>query len=276
MLLSKQPNKIFSKDFDLLLDALKRNEYFAFSRFSDGEMWIMQNREFSLGPYSIYNNYTEEDYKIFNPSQESHQHARQALINAYLYRQDNYFCGLSCRCCVGNADFQWMFLNSRKDSDELTWANLLINANYVRFIQEFIPLFNTKSIILIARHNAEINYLSFQIKQFFGITNNAMVTGLETANQLYQYMADNKIQDHILLFGAGALSNIIIHNLFIHYPKNFYIDIGSALNPFLNLDIARGYLISGIKKLNIPITDKQKKSMELCKSHGYNERVCIW
>ena len=41
----------------------------------------------------------------------------------------NYFKGISCRCCVGEVNFNWQLENLDGDKDNLTWANLLVNSN---------------------------------------------------------------------------------------------------------------------------------------------------
>ena len=40
--------KHFKEHFFLLFEKLKNKEHFAFSRFSDGELFIMQNKELIL------------------------------------------------------------------------------------------------------------------------------------------------------------------------------------------------------------------------------------
>ena len=40
--------KTFKGDFDLFKNKLINNEHFAFSRFSDGEMFILQNKRLVL------------------------------------------------------------------------------------------------------------------------------------------------------------------------------------------------------------------------------------
>jgi len=269
------PTKTFNNDFIRIKTALQNEEKFAFSRFSDGEMWMMQKHAFELGPNG-YSNYTDEDYKIFDPSDELDCSASDYLLEAYKHKQDNYFCGLSCQCCVGKQNFRWMLQESGKSDDMLTWANLFVNANYVKFVQEIIPIFKQKNIVLVSRYNSVLENLPFRLIDAFNITNNAAIENIGLVDTMSDYIKLHNVENHVFLFAAGALSNILIYELFKEFPNNTYLDIGSTLNPFLNLDIARGYLISGIQRLNIPITEKQKKSIEVCKSHGFNEKVCIW
>ena len=273
--LGKFPIKTFSNDFIRIKQSLLNKKNFAFSRFSDGEMWMMQKHGFELGPNG-YSNYTEEDYKIFDPSNELHIGVGDHLLEAYKHQQSNYFCGLSCQCCVGKQNFRWMLQVSGKEDYMLTWANLFVNANYVRFVQEIMPIFQQRNVVLVARYNAVPENLPFRLIEAFEVTNNAAIENISLIEDMTNFISENKIENHVFLFAAGPLSNILIYELYKEFPNNTYLDIGSTLNPYLNLDIARGYLISGIQRLNIPITEKQKLSMAKCASHGVNEKVCVW
>ena len=62
--------KDFTKAFDKLSGMLKNNENFAFTRFSDGELFILQNKKLVLaeshyitGDITGANKYTEEEQK---------------------------------------------------------------------------------------------------------------------------------------------------------------------------------------------------------------------
>ena len=64
--------KTFKVEFDKLLSKLKTKENFAFTRFSDGELFIMQNKKIILasnhyvtGDIKGPNIYTEEEQKQF-------------------------------------------------------------------------------------------------------------------------------------------------------------------------------------------------------------------
>ncbi len=69
--------KNFSKAFDNILNMLKCEENFAFTRFSDGELFIMQNKVLVLadnhyitGEVKGPNRYTKEEHKEFYPAME--------------------------------------------------------------------------------------------------------------------------------------------------------------------------------------------------------------
>jgi len=94
--------KTFKSEFDKILKLFKASENFAFSRFSDGELFIMQNKTVVLakdyyitGDVKGPNIYTEEEQKEFLPARD--QLYREKLLESYKYIQDNYFKGI----CTG-------------------------------------------------------------------------------------------------------------------------------------------------------------------------------
>ena len=50
------------------------------------------------------------------------------------------------------------------------------------------------------------------------------------------WIQGNGIKDHIFLFSASSLSNILCYELYKDFDNNQYLDIGSSLGPFLKLE----------------------------------------
>ena len=89
-------SKGFKEDFFNLLNKLKNNEHFAFTRFSDGEVFVMENKHLILQEKFckvgdlIHNfGYSEDDHKEFDP--EKHQFVREKLMDAFNFKKENYF-----------------------------------------------------------------------------------------------------------------------------------------------------------------------------------------
>jgi hypothetical protein len=250
--------KTFERHFNLLLNKLNGGDHFAYSRFSDGELRIMQNVELKLG-YDHFKigdsigggRYEPEDHKHFDPNKHSFYHDK--LMEAYKFKNDNYFVGLSCRCCVGYSDFKQMcdWYDGNIESDNLTWANLFLNNNYPRFMNEFIPLLKNKEIVYILNENAILNNLPFNVKKDFRVGENCIINDYGLIEDIKQWMIENDINDHVFLFSASSLSNFMIHQLFDFNKNNTYIDIGTTLNPQLKMKARRGY-------------------------HNGNHKVCVW
>lgn len=253
-------NKDFIKQFDKVLDKLKKGENFAFARFSDGELDILKNKYVILADnYFISGNqkgngiYTVEEQKEFVP--EKHQFFREKLIEAYLHKQSNYFKGIctGTDLHVGSDNFNWMIEFHGGDHETLTFSNLLINANYKRFVEEMIPLFVNRKIIYVVNENANINNLPFNVEKTFLIGSNCFVNNYDVVEKVKQYIGEK--QDYIVLCSAASLSNLVIYENYKNNNNNTFLDIGSCLNPLLNLEgwkYTRGYLTSYWMNSNSP------------------------
>jgi hypothetical protein len=246
--------KDFHKAFDHVLNKVKNEENFAFTRFSDGELFIMQNKHLLLaenhyitGDVSGPNRYTAEEQKEFKP--EEHQFYREKLTEAFLHTQEGYFKGI-CTATdghVGRENFEWMLELHGGDHESLTYSNLLINANYRRFIEEMVPLFADRNILYVANKLANISKLPFEVKKTFEIGTNCMINDYNVVEEVKKYIDKNKIKGYIVLCSAASLSNYVIHECYRENNQNTFLDIGSCLNPLLDLEgwkHTRGYLTS--------------------------------
>lgn len=245
MRLDLPPNKTFSKDLTDILSCLENSENFAFSRFSDGEVYMLQNKEIILhsngakvGDIILPGNYPEDDLKHFDPSQ--HSFYRQKLEDSIKHRQHNFFKGLSCRCCIadGEKNFQWQLdLIGPGDEHSLTWANLFINCNYLEFLSRFFKIIKEKKIVFVLNKNGCDYVMSdrFEIDviKTFPIGPNCIVNNYSVIDDIKSYIRNNNISDHVFLCAASSLSNMVIHQVYSEFPNNTYVDVGSSLNPFI-------------------------------------------
>ena len=263
--------KEFYKDFIKILEKLKNNEHFAFSRFSDGELYILQNRKVEIKQNTCFvreqhhsGYWGESDYKEFIPGRDDF--LRKYLQKCFSHEQKNYLRGISCRCCVGEDDWQWQFENfpNLKSDEQITWSNALINGNYRFFIEQMVPVIAKKEVVIVCNKKSKIENLPFNIIKDFRIGNNCHTSGLHLVQEMKQWICDNNIEDKIFLFSAASLSNILIYELFKEYNNNTYIDIGSNLNPVICLEgwehsrqYLRGYWLGE-------------------ENNPYYNKVCVW
>jgi len=245
--------KDFVEHFFILYNKLKNNENFAFSRFSDGELRIMQNKALILsGKFNklgeLVNSaaYFPEDHKNFDP--EKHPHVHNKLMECYKFKKHNYYVGLSCRCCVGEKDFKQMLDWYGEDSEFLTWSNLWVNNNYPLFREYMIPEFSNHKIVYILNENANLSGLPFNVVKDFRVGENCIVNQFNKHEEVAKWIEENDIKDHVFLFSASSLSNFMIYELFKKYDQNTYIDIGTTLNIELGMKAIRGYLVGADQK----------------------------
>ena len=243
--------KDFTEEFNKFLGKLQRGENFALSRFSDGELFILKNEKVVLAEnYFITGDrlgggkYPAEEQKAFIP--EHHSFYQQKLVESLKFNKQGYYKGICTKSDVSEEDFKWQLdLHGSNDLEHLTFANVLINNNYKRFVNEVVPLFSKRDVIYVVNEAADLSGLPFEVKKDFRIGSNCMIDNYDTVDKVKNYILENNVTDHIILCSAASLSNYIIHQCYELSENNTYLDIGSTLNPYLSLEgwkYTRGYL----------------------------------
>ena len=242
-------SKGFKEDFFNLLNKLKNNEHFAFTRFSDGEVFVMENKHLILQEKFckvgdlIHNfGYSEDDHKEFDP--DKHQFVREKLMDAFNFKKENYFVGAGCNNCTCEIRNQIPWLKEMRPGDEEHWTspNLLVNSNYPLFITQFVPEFKNHKVVIICSEKAKFDKAPFNVVKDFRVGKNCIVNDHHLEEEIKTWMDENNVEDHLFLFSASSLSEILIHKLFEHNTKNTYMDIGTCLHPYLGLTVERDYL----------------------------------
>jgi hypothetical protein len=233
--------KTFKGDFYKMLERIKNKEHFSYSKFSDGELFILQGKSFSLGPHShSYEN--SEDFKDFDATR--HSFHQQKLLEAFQYKHPNYYIGICAPSDQDDSTFFWMKEQSGQPEENLTWANLFVNSNYDNFRKEMIQEFSNYNIIIVCNQKSTFDDLPFKEKivKDFRVGSNCIVNDYDLIERVKDYVRENNIKDHLFIFAASSLGNFLCHQLHKEFPENTYFDAGSTLNPLLGLSIDRGYL----------------------------------
>ena len=248
--------KDFSKEFDKIKKLLVEGTPFAFSRFSDGEVTVLQNNVVVLAEdhfiqgdlhgddVKFGGNYLPEEQKEFRP--DKHEFYHKKLVEAFKFRKKNYFKGIPSQG-ASYGDVSWKFckeLYGEGDDEHLTFASVMINGNYHRFLTEIVPEFSLRKVVMICNENAKFENLPFKVVKDFRCGTNCMINNYNLIGEIGKWIEDNDIKDHTFLFSAATLSNYLIYELFKNYSDNQYIDIGSSLGYHLALKGCqyRGYL----------------------------------
>lgn len=223
--------KDYRKDLMYIIEKLKKKEKFAFSKYADGELHILSNRPINNGEF------------WFLP--EKNNLERQNLIDSLRYKDQNYFVGIACPCCIGGKTVhRWYKKQSNQNLQNLTWANIFVNGNHQYYIENMVPLYSNYDVILVSNSDSNLEKLPFKVSKHFQIGKNAWVDDTHVIEKIKQYISKENIKDSLFLFCAGPFGNILTHKLFEYSKENTYIDIGSTLNHFLLGDKGknRGYL----------------------------------
>ena len=239
----------YRADFWLLLEKLKNGEPFAFTRFSDGEILVMQDKKLVLesnyvitGDVKHNFGYAADDYKNFDPSE--HGFVKDALLESYAFKKPNYFVGGVCKGCnCASAQYvPWMREKYGEFDEQYSYANLFVNSNYSNFVNHYIPELQNHKVVMVCSQNADLSEMPFEVVKDFRVGRNCIVNDHHLIQKMGDWVESEKITDHIFLFSASSLSEILIYNLFKNYDQNTYIDIGTTLHKQMKLSLKRGYL----------------------------------
>jgi hypothetical protein len=260
--------KTFKGDFEKIKKMLENSENFSFTRFSDGELFVLQNKRLELNNdhYIIGDQigggwYNKEEQKKFIPGE--HEFFRKKLEESLQYTDSNFYRGICTPPDVDIKTFRWMIELSGGENETLTWSNLLINGNYERFLNEIVPIFSQKKVIMVVNESANINKLPFKVYKDFRVGTNCFINNYDQIEVIKKYIVSNGIENHLFLISAASLSNLLIHELHLLNNKNTYFEIGSTLNPVMEMEGwkgSRGYL----------------KEYWLGQNRHYLNMVCTW
>jgi hypothetical protein len=230
--------KNFKNEIEVLFERLKNRAPFSFSKFADGEWLMMRDMPVNNGEF----NYTKDD-KFY----------RQKLTESFQYKDNDYYVGVSCPCCTGS-DHRDMVDYSGQDDNNLTFANIFVNANYDFYCENFIDEYKKWAVYLVANKNAKIENLPFKIEKFYPVENTAWRENYELIEEIKKENTIGKL----FLFACGPFGNMLSHQLWETNKNNTYLDIGSTLNPWLQSEgFKRDYYV------------KNENSI-------YSNRICVW
>ena len=132
-------DKIYlDKEFDILWEKIEQGENLALLRYGDGERAIMTGIQVTA----------QEGWT----SPEGSSKFGHKLSETMHIKESNVYYGISCPCCDQSAYYWYL---SRINNTNITFANIFVNANYVKFIEKFLKL--NRDAIFIGNYRASNN-----------------------------------------------------------------------------------------------------------------------
>lgn len=224
----------FNIELEFFLNKIKNGNHFSLSRWGDGELMILE------GKYIDLRNSKNGEFR-YDPNIKSYDFVRSKLIESFRYKDTGYYVGIACPCCVGDQKYLYMKLKSEQNEENLTWANIFVNSNYNRFINEYVEEFKNHDIIMVVNKKANISKLPFNVEKVYYVGTDAWYEDLYLVEKIKEDIAKNNLVNKIFLFAAGALANIMSAELWEYRKNNTYIDIGSTLDVQMGMKPTRGY-----------------------------------
>lgn len=226
-------------DFEKFKDMLSSKSPFTFVRFSDGEMEILRNRSLFIGNGKVVwskgkvdFNYPEFDSKEFKPGRD--KEIRSDLLMSAIYQNRNYIKGIPTSHNSALPDRDLMIKYNRNSNINLTFADLLINRNFLKFRREIVPIFMEYENVFIVgnfRAKPELISTSWQVipiqDNFFSNYGNTLN---ETMNKLRCIPMNS-----LVLGSASSLTNILGQKLNKEREDITFLDIGTSMHDLLGL-----------------------------------------
>jgi len=219
----------FNEELWMFLEKISNGEHFALSRFGDGELTVINKKEFDVKYNWSGTTDKEFSYKINN---SKYEFSRKLLEESYLSDLDGYYKGIPCHCCqLGNKAKELFYKIENKKY--LTWANIFVNGNYADFNNYLPSVLEGKKIIMVSNEKSNAKALPFKVLEHIKIKENAWVDNLEEIENIKDIIDVYELSDVVVLIAGGPFANIAIHQLWKWSQNNTYIDIGSTLDVYL-------------------------------------------
>jgi hypothetical protein len=221
MKFSVPPNKNYRRDIEIMYSAISSGHNITFSKYCDGEMSVIENtsinnKEFWFDSKSMIDNVK-----------------REKLLESIKFQHPQYFVGIMCPKVFGIDSHRKMKEISGQSEEHLTWADIFVNSNYKFFVENIVPLFSERPVVLFCNKNGKTDNLPFKPVMIFPVENNAWEENWSLIQDAKTIFNDPKWVNCIVLFCCGPFGNILAYELTKVNPNNTYLDIGSTLNPWL-------------------------------------------
>jgi|TARA_Y100000034_G_C6906301_1_gene420704 hypothetical protein len=246
--------KDFTKEIQKFYNLLKKNEKYALVRFGDGEGPIL------AGPRHIIKRGRGGQYTwVYIPGKLEHEKFKLDLMKSLKYKDNNYYIGIHCkdqRKKVYDYLFDYLYQTACVPKEQLTFACIFYLSNWRFFIDKFMPLATSRECYFVGNQLAEDPKNLFN-DIVYTTSKDAHLHCNETVEIILDKIEKEKIKDAIFLFATGPSSCVSIQKLWKENKDNFFIDIGSAIDPYIFQNtISKGFsrgsrmkkLFSGRKK----------------------------
>lgn len=230
------------EDLDRFERLVLQRSPFTFVRFSDGEIEILRNHELVISDgvtrfrgKRFSNQFPEFDRKRFNP-RLGHD-IRRDLLAAAIFRDRQYFKGVPTRHNNALYDREFMLRLNGGFTPQMTFSDLLVNSNFHRARENFLPsiVASFEDLIVVGNWRCELKgYLAKG--RLVLIPDDFFSKYRQTLDRVQAELRDVP-ESALILCSASSLSNVLGHRLRISRPDLTFLDIGTVLNDLIGLPL---------------------------------------
>lgn len=210
----------FKKDFELLIS---QKTPFSFTRYADGEYAVINGESIDGYDWNMRPSYLEAKKRI-----------NDGINILRTHNSTRNFIGISCPCCdPPKNQFYRNFFNDFYINNQITYSNLFVNGNYEDTIKWLYSLPVVPHLLMNDKAKAHAQNGIYATASYF--PNNILEDLNKVKEQEENVIFMAKENDNTLfLVALGPYSEIIIPELVKANPNNYYIDIGSVVDPWMH------------------------------------------
>lgn len=218
-------------DFNFFWNKINNFEKFSFARYADGEVCLMKGESVSQSSQAFIEDKWCAPIAMTTLGRHLHE--------ACKHEEDNYYYAISA---LSDSQKDYLYLKDNIKSKNITFANLWINANYLKSIENFKNL--KRSAHVICNSNGKTENFPFKVDKIFSFPDDCVNfwenNHLSYIENLYENFNNKK--DLLVFVSCGPVSAVIVHLLTSYNNQNTYIDVGSSIDEFVHRRITRQYM----------------------------------
>jgi hypothetical protein len=176
--------------------------------------------------------YPDYDHKKFDP--DSQGAIRELILESARYSSKNFLKGIpTAHNKDPGATIMLIELNGGSD-DGLTFADLLINSNYMAFLERSVPILRGREDVTVVGNFRMRPELVAPNWSLLAIPDNAFKDFEENVESVLGSLIKLP-KGGVVLSSASSISNVVGWKLHQKRPDLTFIDIGTALHPQMGM-----------------------------------------
>lgn len=223
----------FDSDFIKFWDMINSCQNFAFSRYADGEVMLMNGIPVREGTQA----YNVDKWSAPNGLTR----VGRELIDSLNHTEYNYYYAISSKTDNIN-DYSFLKNNIKQSDDRISFVNLWINANYPKTIERYKSL--KRNVTLICNHKAREENFPFGVSKIYPFPNDCIKFWEDNGDGFIEILLNeiSKERNQLFFISCGPVSEIMIDKLYTNNPNNTYVDVGSSIDEFVHGYKTRPYM----------------------------------
>jgi hypothetical protein len=231
----------FITDFNFFWSLIDDGKNFAYTRYADGEIRLMKGIDISLSSQAFIEDKWSTPFGMTKVG--------NCLLETIKHTENNYYYAISAP--TDNIDdYNYLINNISQSKENITFANLWINANYHKSKEKYENL--KRNVILICNKNGKKENFPFNVTDLILFPDDCVNFWEENGDSFLDDLIKKfkNLNNELVFISCGPISEIIIHHLYINNPNNTYIDVGSSIDEYVHGRITRPYMIPGTQYYN--------------------------